>query len=312
MARGWLVLRSTRFLVLGLCLCSIIIIYISSCSLQDGQTITQKESNISCQKDHDNKSWGRHKLAILVPFRDRLEELLEFAPYIHRYLNHQKIRHDIYVINQIDEYRFNRASLINVGFLESNTNCDYIAMHDVDLVPVTDGLPYTYPVEGPVHVASPELHPIYHYKKFVGGILLFNRFHFIKINGMSNRYWGWGREDDELYVRIKKAGLNVTRPQGITTGYKTFKHIHNKIKRPRDNKRYFNQTILTGRLDKETGVTNVRYKIDSKTKMVIEGAPVTFINVQLECNTALTPWCLKPEDQVELRRKLGLPMPKFK
>lgn len=46
--------------------------------------------------------------------------------------------------------------------------------------------------------------------------------------------------------------------------------------------------------------------------MVIEGAPVTFINVQLECNTELTPWCLKPEDQVELRRKHGLPMPKFK
>lgn len=105
MARGWLVLRSTRFLVLGLCLCSIIIIYLSSCSLQDGQLITPKESNISCQKDHDNKSWGRHKLAVLVPFRNRLEELLEFAPYIHRYLNHQKIRHDIYVINQIDEYR---------------------------------------------------------------------------------------------------------------------------------------------------------------------------------------------------------------
>ena len=27
---------------------------------------------------------------------------------------------------------------------------------------------------------------------------------------MSNRYWGWGREDDELYVRLKKAGLKVS------------------------------------------------------------------------------------------------------
>ncbi|CAC5426059.1 unnamed protein product [Mytilus coruscus] len=106
MARGWLVLRSTRFLVLGIFLCSIIIIYLSSCSLQDGQTMTPTKSNISCQKDHDNKSWGRHKLAVLVPFRDRLEELMEFAPHIHSYLNYQKIRHDIYVINQIDEYRF--------------------------------------------------------------------------------------------------------------------------------------------------------------------------------------------------------------
>ena len=32
-----------------------------------------------------------------------------------------------------------------------------------------------------------------------------------QVNGMSNRYWGWGREDDELYVRLKKAGLKVSK-----------------------------------------------------------------------------------------------------
>jgi len=32
---------------------------------------------------------------------------------------------------------------------------------------------------------------------------------FFKVNGMSNRYWGWGREDDELYVRLRRAGLQV-------------------------------------------------------------------------------------------------------
>lgn len=33
---------------------------------------------------------------------------------------------------------------------------------------------------------------------------------------MSNRFWGWGREDDEFYRRIKGAGLQVMpapRPQ---------------------------------------------------------------------------------------------------
>lgn len=28
-------------------------------------------------------------------------------------------------------------------------------------------------------------------------------------NGMSNRFWGWGREDDEFYRRIRAAGLQV-------------------------------------------------------------------------------------------------------
>ena len=35
--------------------------------------------------------------------------------------------------------------------------------------------------------------------------------------------------------------LQVQYPQGIKTGYKTFKHIHDKDKRPRDQKRYHNQ-----------------------------------------------------------------------
>lgn len=74
---------------------------------------------------------------------------------------------------QVDNFRFNRASLINVGFLTSQAECDYIAMHDVDLLPLNPELSYRYPVKpGPFHIASPELHPRYHYATFVGGILL--------------------------------------------------------------------------------------------------------------------------------------------
>ena len=70
-------------------------------------------------------------------------------------------------------FRFNRASLINVGFLVArNDSHDYIAMHDVDLLPLNKDLNYGYPENGPFHVAAPHLHPKYHYKTFVGGILL--------------------------------------------------------------------------------------------------------------------------------------------
>lgn len=74
--------------------------------------------------------------------------------------------------------RFNRASLINVGFLESGNDTDYIAMHDVDLLPLNEQLDYGFPEAGPFHVASPELHPLYHYKTYVGGILLLTKQHY--------------------------------------------------------------------------------------------------------------------------------------
>ena len=78
-------------------------------------------------------------------------------------------------------FRFNRASLINVGYLESKGECDHVAMHDVDLLPVNPDLHYVYPEKGPFHLAAPHLHPLYHYKTFVGGILLVRNEHFEQV-----------------------------------------------------------------------------------------------------------------------------------
>lgn len=41
-------------------------------------------------------------------------------------------------------------------------------------------------------------------------------------NGMSNRFWGWGREDDEFYRRIKGAGLQVSSVHGSAWSWLTW------------------------------------------------------------------------------------------
>ena len=53
-----------------------------------------------------------------------------------------------------------------------------------------------------------------------GGIELFTREHYEKINGFTNMFWGWGAEDDDLYLRfagpvitIQKKGSNFLRIQ---------------------------------------------------------------------------------------------------
>ncbi len=96
-------------------------------------------------------------------------------------------------VTQVDKHRFNRASLINVGFHYATSPerrpapCDYIAMHDVDLLPLNNELPYGYPDPNSVtHVAAPGLHPKYNYPSFIGGILIVSSTIFRFVDGMSN------------------------------------------------------------------------------------------------------------------------------
>lgn len=68
--------------------------------------------------------------------------------------------------------RFNRGALINIGYLESRSDCDHICMHDVDTIPNNTDITYPYPERGPFHVSSPDIHPRNHYFSFIGGILI--------------------------------------------------------------------------------------------------------------------------------------------
>ncbi|KAH9500049.1 Beta-1,4-galactosyltransferase 7 [Bulinus truncatus] len=273
---------------------------------KDGlSTCNCSNDGISRFKEKTQKESGGHKMCIIVPFRDRFEELLEFTPYMRTFLEKQNVNHKLIVVNQMDKYRFNRASLINVGFLESRNQCDYIAMHDVDLLPVNEDLLYKYPEESkPYHLAAPHLHPLYHYNNYAGGILLIRSTDFEKLNGLSNKYWGWGREDDEFFVRMRKANFTLQRPDNLTSGYQSFKHLHDRKKRPRDYNRYFDQKEKTRRLDRETGISTVKYEVDSIHEITMDSAPVTVINIFLECNVDFTPWCLQLEDHEAYLKQL--------
>ena len=54
---------------------------------------------------HPDDNWGPHQLGVVVPYRDRFEELLEFVPHMHNYLNAKKVRHKIFIVNQVDKHR---------------------------------------------------------------------------------------------------------------------------------------------------------------------------------------------------------------
>uniref|UniRef100_A0A8I3P829 Beta-1,4-galactosyltransferase n=2 Tax=Canis lupus familiaris TaxID=9615 RepID=A0A8I3P829_CANLF len=81
-----------------------------------------------------------HKVAIIIPFRNRQEHLKYWLYYLHPILQRQQLDYGIYVINQAGETMFNRAKLLNIGFQEALKDYDYncFVFSDVDLIPMND------------------------------------------------------------------------------------------------------------------------------------------------------------------------------
>lgn len=61
--------------------------------------------NKTRSKQQQDKSED-HQLAVVVPFRNRYEEMFEFVPHIHSFLERQNVKHKIWIINQADTHRY--------------------------------------------------------------------------------------------------------------------------------------------------------------------------------------------------------------
>lgn len=46
---------------------------------------------------------------------------------------------------------------------------------------------------------------------YFGGVTAFSTNDFQTVNGFSNSFWGWGAEDDQLYLRVKFHNMTVAR-----------------------------------------------------------------------------------------------------
>jgi predicted glycosyltransferase involved in capsule biosynthesis len=215
-------------------------------------------------------------LGIVVPYRDRESHLKEFIPYMKDFL--EKIPHKIVIVEQNDEKPFNRAKLMNVGYDFLKDGCDYFCFHDVDLLPIEDAN-YEY-VGCPTHLARllDYLGWRVHYEELFGGVTMFNKTDFKKVNGFSNEYWGWGGEDDDLRLRCVKEGLNVDKRMNK---YKSLPHRpagphHPNYENNRNKMRDFRDTP-DNNYHKEEGLNTLKYD----TILVDNKADHTLLKVML-------------------------------
>ncbi|XP_050309621.1 beta-1,4-galactosyltransferase 1 [Anthonomus grandis grandis] len=177
------------------------------------------------------------KSAIIIPYRNRSEQLNIFLNYMHKFLQQQNIHYKIIVVEQNDTLPFNRAKMINFGAqyaLGLNYTC--LILHDVDLIPLTTGNLYgcTY---RPRHMSSSLDTFRYNlpYLTLFGGAISILSNQFQSINGMSNLFYGWGGEDDDFYKRLEAINLLPYRFAPELSKYTMLMHKKQQVV---DNKRF--------------------------------------------------------------------------
>ncbi|PVD32097.1 hypothetical protein C0Q70_07525 [Pomacea canaliculata] len=145
---------------------------------------------------------ARDRVAIIIPYRNRLSQLPVLFHYLLPILKQQLLHFQIFLVEQHGDKLFNKGRIMNAGFLEAmkifpDFRC--AVFHDVDLLPEDDRISYSCP-DMPRHlsVGVNEFKYKLPYPFLVGGVLNMLAEHFVTVNGYSNQFWGWGGEDDDM------------------------------------------------------------------------------------------------------------------
>ncbi|XP_042217541.1 beta-1,4-galactosyltransferase 4-like [Homarus americanus] len=202
---------------------------------------------------------SRYNVALLIPYRNRSRHLQQFLTYMHPFLSRQQLNYRIVVVEQTADVAFNRAKLFNIGFKETLFKLDQVdcfIFHDVDLLPQNDYNTYAC-THYPRHMSTAVDTFRYHlpYRNLFGGAVAMQKLHFTKVNGFSNRYYGWGAEDDDMYNRIKQVGLTIVRFDPRVATYVMLSHV--TLPPAEDRYEKLRHTIDVS----EDGLSNLSYRV---------------------------------------------------
>ncbi|XP_048218377.1 beta-1,4-galactosyltransferase 1 [Perognathus longimembris pacificus] len=203
-----------------------------------------------------------HKVAIIIPFRNRQEHLKYWLYYLHPILQRQQLDYGIYVINQAGETMFNRAKLLNIGFKEALKDYDYncFVFSDVDLIPMDDHNTYRcFSQPRHISVAMDKFGFSLPYVQYFGGVSALSKQQFLTINGFPNNYWGWGGEDDDIFNRLVFKGMSISRPNALVGKCRMIRHSRDKKNEP--NPQRFDRIAHTKETMRTDGLNSLTYKV---------------------------------------------------
>lgn len=139
---------------------------------------------------------------IIVPYRNRNDHIAKFLPHIERNLPHM---HICIVEQSFDSKPFNRAKLLNIGFLQ-NKEHEYFIFHDVDMLPL---LVDYKPAAGVTQLIKNDIQLL----DYLGGVTMFDKYTFEKVGGYHNDYFHRA-EDNEMRFNLKRLNIPVRTRYG--------------------------------------------------------------------------------------------------
>lgn len=203
-----------------------------------------------------------HKVAIIIPFRNRQEHLKYWLYYLHPILQRQQLDYGIYVINQAGNSMFNRAKLLNIGFQEALKDYNYscFVFSDVDLIPMDDRNAYRcFSQPRHISVAMDKFGFSLPYVQYFGGVSALSKQQFLTINGFPNNYWGWGGEDDDIFNRLVFRGMSISRPNAVVGKCRMIRHSRDKKNEP--NPQRFDRIAHTKETMLSDGLNSLTYEV---------------------------------------------------
>ena len=188
---------------------------------------------------------------------------------MHAFLEDKNIDYQILIVEQGDDEPFNRAKLLNIGFDILKDDAEYFCFHDVDLLPVSDKCDYGE-IQGVSKISqfvsqfNFNIRPIWEF----GGVVIIDKSNFIDINGYSNKYAGWGLEDNDFGQRCKIKNIPVMKREGryMSLYHKPTGDTHGDAPSELviNNRKHYNNLLVTNKFF-DSGLTTLKYTIIEDT-----------------------------------------------
>ena len=90
------------------------------------------------------------------------------------------------------------------------------------------------------------------------------RVHFQKVNGFSNKFYGWGAEDDDMYERISRVGLTFIRFDPRVSAYIMLPHLTSRSEQTTNHYDHHHQPqaqVGDEGSTKHDGLSNLSYEV---------------------------------------------------